>query len=141
MTAVLTDRFWSKVRKTDACWLWLAGTNGDGYPTFYYQGKKMLAHRVSFVEHGGAISEGEELDHLCRTPLCVNPKHLEPVTHRENMRRSETPVAENMKKAHCDQGHPLSGPNLKVRSDGRRRCLACQRAHDAARAPRPRSER
>ena len=36
----------------------------------------------------GPIPEGLELDHLCKNGKCVNPAHLEPVTHAENIRRS-----------------------------------------------------
>ena len=35
----------------------------------------------------GPIPDGREIDHLCRNHRCVNPDHLEPVTHLENMRR------------------------------------------------------
>lgn len=41
------------------------------------------AWSTSFV---GPITDGLELDHLCNVPSCVNPDHLEPVTHAENMR-------------------------------------------------------
>lgn len=35
----------------------------------------------------GPIPEGLTIDHLCRNTMCVNPDHLEPVTHRENLMR------------------------------------------------------
>ena len=47
----------------------------------------VLAHRVYYERHVGPVPEGLELDHLCRNPGCVNPEHLEPVTHAENIRR------------------------------------------------------
>jgi len=34
-------------------------------------------------------------------------------------------------KTHCKHGHPLTPDNIRVRSDGRRQCKACQRAHVA----------
>jgi hypothetical protein len=40
-----------------------------------------------------------ELDHICRVRNCVNPDHLEPVTHAENMRRSSN------WRTHCKRGH------------------------------------
>jgi len=35
----------------------------------------------------GPVPDGLELDHLCRVRSCCNPDHLEPVTHKENIRR------------------------------------------------------
>jgi hypothetical protein len=48
-----------------------------------------LAHRYVYETHKEAIPNGLELDHLCRNTLCVNPNHLEPVTHAENCRRGK----------------------------------------------------
>ncbi|WP_369010576.1 HNH endonuclease signature motif containing protein, partial [Bacillus cereus] len=48
----------------------------------------MRAHRYVYENLSGPIPEGMELDHLCRNPPCVNPDHLDPVTHEENMRRA-----------------------------------------------------
>jgi hypothetical protein len=47
-----------------------------------------LAHIVYWEGEHGPVPEGLELDHLCRNPPCVNPAHLEPVTHQQNMQRS-----------------------------------------------------
>lgn len=68
------------------CWVWLLNLNNTGYPTCSYRGKPCYAHRLAWFEkHGDWPSE---LDHLCRVPSCVNPDHLEPVTHAENQQRS-----------------------------------------------------
>ena len=73
------------------CWLWLGILNNKGYGRFNakYDGKKgqRYAHRVSYAHYKGLIPKELELDHLCRTPCCVNPEHLEAVTHAENLRR------------------------------------------------------
>lgn len=57
-------------------------------------GGRRLAHKVQWETVHGPVPDGLELDHLCRQRDCVNPAHLEPVTHAENMRRSSVARAE-----------------------------------------------
>ena len=84
-------RFFSYVElpnnKLDECWFWL-GAVRNGYGEFEFMGSAVLAHRFSWVILMGDISTGLELDHVCEVRLCVNPYHLEPVTHKENIQRS-----------------------------------------------------
>jgi hypothetical protein len=47
----------------------------------------MYAHRWAYEHFVGPIPEGLEIDHGCFVHACVNPGHLEPVTHQENVRR------------------------------------------------------
>lgn len=82
-----TERFLSKVKRTEGCWLWIGSTNFGGYGTYYVSGRAVRAHRFSYELFVGKIPDGLELDHLCRYKSCVNPKHLEPVTHQENVIR------------------------------------------------------
>jgi hypothetical protein len=119
------DRFWSKVRVTPSCWFWTGYRNWNGYgylrPAL---GKgSQGAHRVAYELLIGPIPEGLELDHLCKVRSCVNPRHLKPVTRRENLRRRATET-----KTHCIRGHPLFGDNLYVRPGNSTRCCReCQR--------------
>jgi len=88
----LAERFWPKVERWDPdwCWQWTASRHPLGYGRMGLGGKDggmAYAHRVSYELHFGPIPNGLELDHLCRNPGCVNPKHLEPVSHRENLLR------------------------------------------------------
>lgn len=78
--------FMTKVNKTESCWLWERGTNG-GYGMYWFRGRNIAAHRFAYEALVGPIPEGLELDHTCRVKRCVNPAHLEPVTHRENILR------------------------------------------------------
>lgn len=87
-------RFWSKVRKTDGCWLWTAsrsgGRNGQRYGQFTTsvngQFKVRNAHVFSYELHHGPVPEGLEVMHgPCNNGLCVRPDHLSAGTHRQNV--------------------------------------------------------
>lgn len=118
----------------DGCWIWTGATirgYGEVMTGSRAEGTKrpLLTHRVTYEHFSGPIPDGLELDHLCRQPLCCNPAHLEPVTHRENMLRGVgTIAAVNAAKTHCPHGHPYSPENTAVWADGQRRCRACRNA-------------
>jgi HNH endonuclease len=84
MDARTTDRFMSKVEKTDDCWYWKGTKHRFGYGMFNYKNSMTTAHRVSYMLHKGTIPEGLMVRHKCRG-LCVNPDHLELGTHKDNM--------------------------------------------------------
>jgi len=87
----------------------------------------MTAHRAVYQLLVGPIPLGLQIDHLCRNRVCVNPAHLEAVTQRENIRRSD-PGKHHRNKTHCPHRHPYSGRNLIVRKrTGARRCRECER--------------
>lgn len=71
------------------CWVWVARTNRNGYGRMYHEGSEKMAHRLCYEAFVGPIPEGYILDHLCRTRCCINPAHLEPVTHSENTLRGQ----------------------------------------------------
>lgn len=111
------------------CWIWKGQINNKGYGLIWVNsvGQKVAAHRVVYELLVGPIPEGLELDHLqergCHTTACVNPEHLEPVTHAENMRRIQD------RQQSCRRvGHDWTDPaNVYVRPNGRRLCRACAR--------------
>lgn len=71
------QRFWSRVTKTDSCWLWSGKPNKvNGYGRIHVNGAGMGAHRFSYVLAHGDIPSGMIVRHSCDTPLCVNPDHL-----------------------------------------------------------------
>ena len=129
-------RFWAKVDKTGECWLWTGARDRRGYGSVGIDGRTRIAYRVAYEWLVGAIPAGLELDHLCRNPSCVNPAHLQPVTHRENILRGAAPSAVNARKTQCAHGHPLSGGNLIVEDAGHRRCRRCLVAKETARQKR-----
>src|SRR5882672_5544771 len=116
----LESRLARMTRKTDSCWHWLGAKNLKGYGQIFKDGKIELAHRVYFEKAFGHIPKERELNHLCKTPGCVNPAHLEAVTHKQNMAYSYEP-SWNPLKERCKHGHPLSGKNLLFWS-GKRHC-------------------
>lgn len=118
------ERFWSKVKKTKTCWIF-QGAYGHGQ--FKLNGKSVMAHRYAWEITNGPIPDGLVIDHLCRTPACVRPSHLEPITQKENVRRGVSIVAENAAKTHCKRGHEFTLENTHLDSGGRRRCRMCQK--------------
>lgn len=83
-------RFWSKVQKTETCWLWTGqiSTNGYGVMTLKYPGEKareVRAHRYLFATYHGPIAEGLDIDHKCHNKLCVRPAHLRATTRKQNL--------------------------------------------------------
>lgn len=126
----LETRFWPKVwpEPMSGCWLWSGATaNGYGYilgSDGRRGGKIEKAARIAWQLCVGPIPEGHELDHLCRNHNCVNPQHLEPVTHQVNCLRGISPVAKHAKKTHCPKGHHYIGSNVVI-YNGSRSCRIC----------------
>lgn len=87
-------------------------------------GKSSTAHRVVYELANGPIPDGLEIDHLCRNRGCINPAHLEAVTHRENVLRK--PSA-----AFCRQGHETAV--YRVGAGRGSYCRKCKSAYEAAR--------
>ena len=117
------------------CWLWTAAINEHGYGTLRlgrHKGKTQnyLAHRFTFEFYNGPILDGSILDHTCRQRACVNPDHLEAVTHRVNILRGVGVSAQNAKKLKCDSGHSLETAYL-IGHRAHRKCRECQRANMA----------
>lgn len=85
----VVHRFFSKVKISDNCWLWLAGKNKDGYGQFEIDYVTWIAHRVSWIIHFGAIPQNKPcVLHNCPsgdTPACVRPEHLWVGTNVENV--------------------------------------------------------
>lgn len=130
-------RFWSKVDASGDCWIWL-GAKGRGYGHLSAGGRFVGAHRMAYELLVGPIPTGLEIDHLCRNPPCVNPDHLEPVTVRENQRRSpirktgprpgQVPSGRDNylgRRDACKHGHPFTSSNTRIEAGHGRRCRRC----------------
>lgn len=134
------QRFWAKVKRAeggheDRCWLWIAAVDKRGYGRFNRRDikKVVFAHRYAWELMKGEPPPPGDLDHLCRVPACVNPAHLEPVSHSENVRRGLAGPLASERYARprlCPQGHPMEGDNLYVHVNRQgyinRQCRICR---------------
>ncbi len=83
------DRFSESIdfgESTGDCWVWQGALNLDRYGRFMLNGKYVAAHRFSYLSFVGPIPEDKPcILHDCDNPPCVNPLHLHPGTHKQNM--------------------------------------------------------
>lgn len=96
------------------CWRWLGSHTTAGYGHFSIASVYYQAHCLMYILHAGAVPT-ETLDHLCRNRWCVNPSHLEPVSHRENIRRG---IRVRLTPTTVEQIHRLRAKGLTQRAIG-----------------------
>ena len=113
------------------CWIWDLGLSPLGYGRIFFQGKARFAHRVAYTLFKGAVPEGKELDHKCRIRCCVNPDHLDPITHAENVKRgARGALNPQRKQTHCKHGHEFTDQNTYWKNtptgSKTRMCIACK---------------
>ena len=135
----LTARFWAVIghrlasKSEDAvggCRIWTAKskTNG-GYGILRIAGRSTMAHRAAYERAYGPIPYGLVIDHKCRVRACINPVHLEAVTHRENDIRGAV-----FRVVACPKGHIYDQATTDWQSGRQgRRCRVCHRADTARR--------
>lgn len=123
----LLERFSEKVATDDlGCLIWTGAVRNNKadnpYGQIIFEGKIVGAHRAAwFLAHGEWPGPGMDVDHLCRVTLCVNPDHLEVVTHAENLQRGRK-KEERSDPELCKKGlHAWVPENIK---DGRQ-CRLC----------------
>lgn len=112
------------VAHPNGCLVWAGSRTKLGYGTANWRNGstavRTTAHRAAYVAFVGPIPEGLEIDHKCKNTLCVNPAHLEAVTHYENVQRSAVAG-----KSACKYGHPFDDQNTVLKKNGTKRCKKC----------------
>ncbi len=134
------ERVLRRVTYDGGCWLFRGALGPHGYGRIGHHDGTGLAHRAVYIALIGDPGDDIALDHLCRTPACVNPWHLEPVPNAENVRRG---CASQRKKAktHCPHGHEYSPDNTIVKPSGARECRTCHYEQSNASTRRKRRDR
>src|SRR6185369_9168336 len=77
----------------NGCWIYTGRLTPKGYVHVRHseeQGKMRFGHVIVWEEAYGPVPEGLELDHTCKNRACLNPDHLEPVTHAINVQRAHS---------------------------------------------------
>lgn len=122
----------SMAEPNTGCILYLGRAAKNGYPQMHFRGKTKYVFHVALHVFSGvpwaSFSIYAPFDHRCDNKQCINVKHIKRVSQRENILRGRSKAAQNARKTHCPQGHPLSGDNLvksKLNRKGQRGCRIC----------------
>jgi hypothetical protein len=107
------DRFDAAVERQGECLIYKGKDNGLGYCQIKVRGRRIVAHRFSYERFVGPIPEGMSLDHVCHNRRCVEPKHLRPVTTKQNL--------ENLAGAYKGSGTGVRGVSFDPKGSGRYR--------------------
>lgn len=131
-----SERFHGRyIVSENTCWEWQGSRSPEGYGRIGTPIGPVYAHRVSYEIHHGPIPEGRVVDHICNNRCCVNPAHLQAITHRQNVLRGEAPNVLIHWTGHCSNGHDLSDPRHAYRrpDNGAVVCRTCNRERGRAR--------
>jgi HNH endonuclease len=137
MKAPFVDRLMGRRIVTPrGCWETTYAPQPNGYTKVTVDGRPgVWLHRWAYEEFVAAIPRGLHVMHKCDNPACWNPSHLTVGTHLDNMRDMAAKGRRKGLRAvarqdACAQGHDLTdAANVKVCSNGKRRCRPCSVAY------------
>lgn len=81
------------IEPTDSCIEWTGAFHKNGYGVLALNRKVaaemglnrvQFVHRMSYLQHNGALQDGMVIRHLCNNRKCYNPRHLAQGTQLEN---------------------------------------------------------
>lgn len=123
----IVERFWKKVDKAsslDGCWLWTAACDRKGYGVIQvrqFAGREgwtvARAHRVVWEITNGPIESTVHLLHRCDNPRCVNPSHLVPGNHQDNMDDMWKKGRHRKLESYLGHQRGTQHPNAKINDD------------------------
>lgn len=114
-------KFNDLTKRTYNHWYWLGPMTGWGYGQWKHAG----AHVWSYALYIGVVDRDNEVHHICSTKDCVNPKHLQQVSHKLNVQFGMGHYIQDGVR-YCKRGHAMVGHNLQLRKNRTRYgCRAC----------------
>lgn len=112
------ERFLDKIVIKNTCWEWIGAKNENGYGYFRINTVLRRAHRIIYEYFYDELDHTLEIHHTCNNRKCVNPIHLEQITHNENIKRDSIQIT------HCPQGHEYTKENTYLYKN-RKICRQC----------------
>lgn len=110
------------------CLRWVGSHHYKGYGRISVDGKVRRVHRVAYQTWVGPIPPGYDIDHVaargCAHRDCIEPAHLEAVTHAENVKRR---TKRRAPLETCYRGHPWTPESTRYVKFGRL-CRICNLA-------------
>ena len=108
------------------CRVWARHINNLGYGRIRNNGRMEGAHRAAYEAFVGPVPKHLVIDHLCRNRACINPLHMEVVTHAVNIARGVSVSARYRVRTACVNGHEFTPENTRMKGSIRQ-CRACDR--------------
>lgn len=113
------------------CWIWIGQLSSAGYPRL-----RRSHNNGEYIHRLVAGAEaGMHVHHICGTPACVNPDHLQVLTIEEHNR------LHGEEHAACPRGHPYTEENVYITPAGGKQCRTCKRVNNGKATERRRNAR